>query len=187
MRRDPLVRDLSSELWPEEAVSVEQLIAAFTINGAYANFLEHETGSLEAGKSADLVVLRENILELPAERVNEATVELTLFRGAPTFAAGAYEGMDLALEEQVDACAAALCVAAGCATATRRRSGRPWRGPAHAGLSAARGSKRRAYRRRVDSRSSSDRGSSRCGSAGVSPRTSPISMPAASRPSASAL
>lgn len=96
MRRDPLVRDLSSELWPEEAVSVEQLIAAFTINGAYANFLEHETGSLEAGKSADLVVLRENILELPAERVNEATVELTLFRGAPTFAAGAYEGMDLA-------------------------------------------------------------------------------------------
>ncbi len=96
LRRDPLVPDLSSELWPEEAVSVEQLIAAFTINGAYANFLEHETGSLEAGKSADLVVLRENILELPAERVNEATVELTLFRGKPTFAAEAYEGMDLA-------------------------------------------------------------------------------------------
>ena len=153
LRRDPLAPELSSELWPQEAVSVEELIAAFTVNGAYANFLEHETGSLEVGKSADLVVLRENILELPAERVNEATVQLTLFRGTPTFAAGAYEG---------------------------------WTWPEGPGVLLRRRRGRRAYRR-VDSRSSSDRGSSRRGSAGVSPRTSSISMSAASRPRASAL
>jgi predicted amidohydrolase YtcJ len=96
LRRDPLLPQSSSELWPEEAVTVEQLIAAFTINGAYANFLEDETGSLEVGKSADLVVLSENILELPAERISEAEVLLTLFRGEPVFATGDYEGLALA-------------------------------------------------------------------------------------------
>jgi predicted amidohydrolase YtcJ len=93
LRRDPLEPETSSELWPEEAVTVEQMVASFTINGAWANFLAGETGSLEAGKSADLVVLRENILELPADRIHEAAVELTVFRGEPVFAAGAFEGL----------------------------------------------------------------------------------------------
>ena len=44
------------------------MIESFTINGAYANFLEHETGSIEVGKSADLVVLSDDILELDAAR-----------------------------------------------------------------------------------------------------------------------
>jgi predicted amidohydrolase YtcJ len=93
LRRDPLEPETSSELWPEEAVDVERMIAAFTIGGAYANFLEGETGSLEVGKSADLVVLRENLLDVPAERIHEAAVELTVFRGRPVFAAGDFAGL----------------------------------------------------------------------------------------------
>ena len=62
-------------------------IAAFTISGAYANFLEDDRQALEVGKSADLVVLREDILRLPAERIHEAAVELTVFRGRPSRAA----------------------------------------------------------------------------------------------------
>ena len=93
LRRDPLLPQTSSELWPEEAVDVERLIAAFTINGARANFLEGETGSLEIGKSADLVVLSDDILALPPERIHEAEVRLTLFRGAPVFAAAEYSGL----------------------------------------------------------------------------------------------
>ena len=93
LRRDPLQPESSSELWPEEAVGVEQLIAAFTVNGARANFLEHETGSLEPGKSADLVVLSADILALPPERTHEAEVRLTMFRGAPVFAAAEYAGL----------------------------------------------------------------------------------------------
>ena len=95
LRRDPTLPESSSELWPDEAVTVEQMIAAFTINGAYANFLEGETGSLEVGKAADLVVLSHDILELPAERIHEAEVELTLFCGRPTFAAGPFAGLTL--------------------------------------------------------------------------------------------
>jgi hypothetical protein len=92
LRRDPLTgRD--TELWPEEAVSVEDMVAAFTVAGAWANFLEHETGSLEVGKSADLVVLRRDLFALPPERIHEAAVELTLFRGHPTYAAGPFAGL----------------------------------------------------------------------------------------------
>jgi predicted amidohydrolase YtcJ len=93
LRRDPRFPHTSSALWPEEAVTVEQMIASYTINGARANFLEDETGSLEAGKSADLVVLSENLLELPAERIHEAAVELTVSRGRAVFARGDFEGL----------------------------------------------------------------------------------------------
>ena len=66
---------------------MEQMVESFTINGAFANFLEGETGSIEVGKSADLLVLSEDILALPPERIHEAEVRLTLFRGEPVFAA----------------------------------------------------------------------------------------------------
>jgi hypothetical protein len=80
-------------LWPEQAVSVEQMIESFTINGAYANFLEDEAGSIEVGKSADLAVLSHNILETPPERIHQAEVQLTVFRGAPVYAAGPFAGL----------------------------------------------------------------------------------------------
>jgi predicted amidohydrolase YtcJ len=93
LRRDPVAPVENDALWPEEAVDVETMIEVFTLGGARANFLEHETGSLEAGKSADLVVLREDLLELPAERIHEAAVELTLFRGRAVYASGPFEGL----------------------------------------------------------------------------------------------
>ena len=93
LRRDPLAVPENGQLWPEEAVDVATMVQSFTISGARANFVEHETGSLEMGKSADLIVLRENLFELPPERIHEAAVELTLFRGRPTWAAGPFAGL----------------------------------------------------------------------------------------------
>ena len=68
-------------LWPEERVSVEQMIDSFTIAGARAHGLDDETGSIEVGKSADLIVLDANIVAAPPEEIGSASVLLTVFRG----------------------------------------------------------------------------------------------------------
>jgi predicted amidohydrolase YtcJ len=84
----PGVSDPKEVLWPEERATLEQMIASFTIHGAYANFLEKETGSIEAGKAADLIVLDRNLFFLPPERIAEAKVVLTLFAGRTVFSDG---------------------------------------------------------------------------------------------------
>ncbi len=72
-------------LWPEERVTLEEMIATFTINGAYANFLEEETGSLEAGKRADIIVLDQNLFEIPATEIAKTKVLMTLVDGKVVF------------------------------------------------------------------------------------------------------
>jgi predicted amidohydrolase YtcJ len=66
---------------PEERIALPEAIAAYTIAGAYAAFEEKETGSIEAGKAADLIVLDRNLFEIPAEKIHEAKVLLTLLEG----------------------------------------------------------------------------------------------------------
>ena len=84
-RSKPETQDPHEVLWPEERASLEQMIASFTINGAYANFLEKETGSLEKGKSADLIVLDRDLFSVPDTEIQGARVLLTLFAGTEAF------------------------------------------------------------------------------------------------------
>jgi hypothetical protein len=80
-RRAPGTTGPNDVLWPEERATLEQMIASFTIFGAYANFLEKETGSIEPGKSADLVVLDRDLFEMSPDEIGKARVVLTLFAG----------------------------------------------------------------------------------------------------------
>jgi hypothetical protein len=75
-------------LWPEERATLDQMIASFTINGAYANFLENTTGSIEVGKMADLIVLDKNLFRIPVEAISQARVIMTFFQGKKVFPAG---------------------------------------------------------------------------------------------------
>jgi predicted amidohydrolase YtcJ len=68
---------------PEEAVSVETAIDAFTINAAFVNKHEDLTGSIEPGKYADLIVLDQNLMEIDARAISDTEVLLTLFAGEP--------------------------------------------------------------------------------------------------------
>lgn len=70
---------------PQQAADLASMLACYTINGAYSNFEEAETGSIEAGKSADLIVLDRNLFEIPPHQIHEAKVLLTLFEGREIF------------------------------------------------------------------------------------------------------
>ncbi len=59
------------QLHPEEALSREQAIRFYTINNAHLMFLEDQTGSLEPGKLADLVVLDRDLLTCPEDTIKD--------------------------------------------------------------------------------------------------------------------
>ena len=56
-------------------------IRMYTYNGAYASLEEDIKGSIEPGKLADLVVLSENILETPLERIKSVKADMTILDG----------------------------------------------------------------------------------------------------------
>ena len=87
MRRSEIDGDSSEVLWPEERVSLEDMIQSFTYNGAYANFLENETGSIEIGKQADIIVLDQNLFEIPVNEIAKTKVLMTLVDGKEVFRA----------------------------------------------------------------------------------------------------
>src|SRR5215207_1513149 len=72
---------------PLEQVDLPTMIALYTINAAWAHHLERETGSIEVGKLADLVVLDRNLFDLPPGRIHEAKVVRTLLEGRTVFRA----------------------------------------------------------------------------------------------------
>jgi len=66
---------------PEERIDLESAVAAFTINAAFVNKHEDQTGSIEVGKLADLIVTDQNIFEIEPREISETRVLLTLFAG----------------------------------------------------------------------------------------------------------
>jgi predicted amidohydrolase YtcJ len=70
---------------PAERVDLATMIAMYTINAAYANHQERETGSIEVGKTADLVVLDRNLFEIDPAEIHEARVLRTLLEGKTVF------------------------------------------------------------------------------------------------------
>ena len=79
-RQDP-DHAFAGQGWDAEKLSITQAIRLFTIDGARALGLQERTGTLEVGKSADLIVLNHNLLEIPAEQINETQVQMTFFEG----------------------------------------------------------------------------------------------------------
>ena len=70
---------------PDETVDLSLMLAAYTINGAYVNFQETETGSIEVGKAADLIVLDRNLFDIPKHEIHRAKVLLTLLEGKEVY------------------------------------------------------------------------------------------------------
>ena len=79
-RRDPLTND-SAPFLDHQRIGLSAALKAYTLNSAYINFIEHETGSIEVGKQADLTVLDKNLFDLKSSEISEASVLLTLIDG----------------------------------------------------------------------------------------------------------
>lgn len=66
---------------PEERMTREEALRSYTIEGAYATFTEKQSGSIEVGKNADLVVLSRDIMQVPPEQILDAKVQYTIVGG----------------------------------------------------------------------------------------------------------
>ena len=71
---------------PEQAITIAEAIAAYTINPAYSSHEEAIKGSVAAGKLADLVVLSDDILAGPPEKLLDTRVDYTIFGGKVVYA-----------------------------------------------------------------------------------------------------
>jgi len=71
--------------FPEQRISVEDAIKAYTINNAYAVFEDDIRGSLEAGKLADITIFDRNLIEIPEDEILEAEVIYTIIDGKIMF------------------------------------------------------------------------------------------------------
>ncbi|HEY7923573.1 MAG TPA: amidohydrolase family protein, partial [Vicinamibacteria bacterium] len=66
---------------PEQKITLAEALAAYTAGSAYAEFQEHDKGRLVPGQLADLVILGEDVLAVPAERIKDVKVETTIVGG----------------------------------------------------------------------------------------------------------
>jgi len=70
---------------PQESLTVEQAVDAYTRSGAYAAHMDEHVGTLEPGKLADLAVLTQDIFKVPATSIGNTQVVLTMVGGKIVF------------------------------------------------------------------------------------------------------
>ncbi|HEX9043685.1 MAG TPA: amidohydrolase family protein, partial [Candidatus Limnocylindrales bacterium] len=74
--------DRSTEpLLPAQAITLTDVLAAFTAGSAYVSHLDGLSGTIEVGKAADLVVLDRDVFAEAPGRIGDARVLLTLVEG----------------------------------------------------------------------------------------------------------
>jgi len=72
---------------PEQRLTLDEALHAYTMGSAFAEFTEHDKGSLTVGKLADAVLLDRDIYSIPPDQIDQARVALTVLNGEIVFAA----------------------------------------------------------------------------------------------------
>lgn len=67
--------------YPEQRLSLTEAVECYTMGGAYAAGQERESGSLTAGKHADMILLSQDIFRLPPQELLSTQVDLTIING----------------------------------------------------------------------------------------------------------
>ena len=80
--------DKNPDGWiPEQKITVEEALQAYTVGAAYASFEEDIKGALAPGKLADLVVLEKDITTIPAPEIKDVRVLATWVGGKKVYEA----------------------------------------------------------------------------------------------------
>jgi predicted amidohydrolase YtcJ len=66
---------------PEQKVSVEEAVRAYTVGSAFAEFQENEKGTIAPGKLADLVILSADIFKIDPKEIQKVEVVMTILDG----------------------------------------------------------------------------------------------------------
>ena len=70
---------------PEQKITVEEALRAYTIDAAFAEYAEAEKGSLERGKLADFVLIDRDLTRIAPETIRDARVMMTVVGGQVVF------------------------------------------------------------------------------------------------------
>ena len=73
---------------PDERLTLDEAVRAFTLGSAYVNHLDHVTGSITPGKLADLVVIDRDLWDRAAGHVSDARVVATFVEGEAVYEDG---------------------------------------------------------------------------------------------------
>ena len=66
---------------PEQKITAEEALRAYTVTAAYAAFEEKEKGSLEIGKLADFVILSDDVLSVAPQAIDKIQIDQTVVGG----------------------------------------------------------------------------------------------------------
>jgi len=73
--------------FPEQKLTLEEALQAYTMGSAFAEFREKEKGSLTPGKLADVVVLDSDLFAMAPEKIKDAAVRYTIVGGKVVYQA----------------------------------------------------------------------------------------------------
>jgi predicted amidohydrolase YtcJ len=76
----------------DERVGLMEVLRAYTAGGAWAAHMERLTGTLRKGAAADIVVINGDIEAIPAARIGQTRIALTICGGQTTYAAEDFAG-----------------------------------------------------------------------------------------------
>src|SRR5437016_241522 len=66
---------------PEQKITVEESVRAYTVGSAFAEFQENEKGTIAPGKLADLVILTQDIFKIDPKEIEKVKVAMTIMDG----------------------------------------------------------------------------------------------------------
>ena len=78
----------TQEYYPEQKLTIQQALAAYTVGSAYAQFAEKEKGTLAPGMLADFVVLDRDLTKAPPPDILKTQVLRTVLGGKTVYEAG---------------------------------------------------------------------------------------------------